>query len=155
MGANKPINNGGEYLCSKCGAKVGYYVITGHGEDEWNYKKDKFCSRCGQPVEWETAHSQKRLVGYSCGHMYIEIGCVYCYDEEYGTKYKEKSYGMCLHECPICMLKKKTDESKVKYERLLKQYQFESTHYNKNTDYLTEIPEEFKNIDGISDFIKP
>lgn len=38
--------------CPICGNKVGGYLITGSGEDDWSTHQDKFCSECGQKIDW-------------------------------------------------------------------------------------------------------
>jgi hypothetical protein len=56
---NKPVksderDNTGEYywMCPSCGNKVGGYIITGSGSEDWSCKKDKFCSECGTKIDW-------------------------------------------------------------------------------------------------------
>ena len=39
--------------CPRCGKEVGGYVITGDGPDDWSTHKDKFCSECGQKIDWD------------------------------------------------------------------------------------------------------
>ena len=45
----------GEYywLCPNCDGRVGGYIITGGGADDWGYEKDKFCRNCGTKIDWE------------------------------------------------------------------------------------------------------
>lgn len=38
--------------CPICGNKVGGFLITGSGEDDWSTHQDKFCSECGQKIDW-------------------------------------------------------------------------------------------------------
>lgn len=38
--------------CPVCGSEVGGVTITGDGEDDWGTHEDKFCSECGQRVDW-------------------------------------------------------------------------------------------------------
>ena len=38
--------------CPVCGHEVGGFTITGAGEDDWGTHKDKFCSECGQKINW-------------------------------------------------------------------------------------------------------
>lgn len=38
--------------CPRCGNEVGGYVITGDGPDDWSTHRDKFCSECGQRIDW-------------------------------------------------------------------------------------------------------
>ncbi|MBQ5871451.1 MAG: hypothetical protein IIW69_03445 [Bacteroidaceae bacterium] len=40
------------FACPACHAEVGGFVITGQGEDDWSTHTDKFCSECGQPIDW-------------------------------------------------------------------------------------------------------
>lgn len=55
---NQPIIcNGGIthpkfFGCPRCGKEVGGYVITGDGPDDWSTHQDKFCSECGQKIDW-------------------------------------------------------------------------------------------------------
>lgn len=56
----KPIksddrDNTGEYywLCPKCKNRVGGFIITGRGDNDWSYEKDKFCKECGAKILWE------------------------------------------------------------------------------------------------------
>ena len=149
----RPVVYDREEFCSKCGEKVGYYVITGRGYDDWGYKKDKFCSNCGEPVDRETEHLVRILNAYSCGHMETKSLYIKCYDEDFRTKHKEKEYSLCSHNCPICELKEKAEKLKAKYERTLKAYKHRTTHH-KDTEYLTKIPEEFKDMSNVSELIK-
>lgn len=41
------------FACPSCWNEVGGYVITGSGEDDWDVHQDKFCSDCGQKINWE------------------------------------------------------------------------------------------------------
>lgn len=149
----RPIKHDREEFCAKCGEKVGYYIITGRGDDDWGYKKDKFCSNCGEPVDRETEHSVKILNAFSCGHMDIDDYVVRCYDEDFKTKHKEKEYSLYSHSCPICELKEKAETLRAKYERTLKAYKHR-IKYHKDTEYLTKIPEEFKDMSNVSELIK-
>lgn len=47
----------GEYywMCPKCGSRVGGYVVTGTGADDWGYEEDKFCRECGTKIDWVSA----------------------------------------------------------------------------------------------------
>jgi len=36
--------------CPVCGTKVGGFVITGSGDDDWSTHEDKFCKECGQKI---------------------------------------------------------------------------------------------------------
>ena len=46
-------NSGEKYWkCPQCGERVGGYVITGPSEDDWSYKEQGFCSKCGQEIDW-------------------------------------------------------------------------------------------------------
>lgn len=38
--------------CPVCGSEVGGFVITGSGDDDWSTHQDKFCSECGQRIDW-------------------------------------------------------------------------------------------------------
>ncbi len=38
--------------CPKCGFEVGGFVITGGGTNDWHTHTDKFCSECGQKIDW-------------------------------------------------------------------------------------------------------
>lgn len=38
--------------CPVCKNKVGGFLITGNGEDDWSTHQDKFCSECGQKIDW-------------------------------------------------------------------------------------------------------
>lgn len=38
--------------CPVCGSEVGGFVITGSGDDDWSTHQDKFCSECGQKIDW-------------------------------------------------------------------------------------------------------
>lgn len=38
--------------CPRCGSKVGGFTIIGNGENDWGTHKDKFCSECGQKIDW-------------------------------------------------------------------------------------------------------
>lgn len=54
----KPIKKeedfeGESFLCPNCKTKVGGYYITGCGENDWCYTKDKFCKNCGMKINWE------------------------------------------------------------------------------------------------------
>ena len=40
------------WLCPNCNNRVGGYVITGNGYNDWSYEKDKFCSQCGTKLDW-------------------------------------------------------------------------------------------------------
>lgn len=59
MGNKSPIrskdrDNTGEFYwkCPACGGRVGGYIITGSGPDDWSYEKDNFCHSCGQKIDW-------------------------------------------------------------------------------------------------------
>jgi len=55
-----PMKSGDrEYICGKCGRKVGYYVIRGHGEDAWGYQKYNFCQSCGEKVDWLSSELER------------------------------------------------------------------------------------------------
>lgn len=41
------------WVCPCCQTRVGGYVITGSGPDDWSYEKDKFCKECGTKINWE------------------------------------------------------------------------------------------------------
>ena len=47
-------DNTGDYYwkCPTCGNRVGGYIITGKGIDDWGYKQDKFCCECGTKINW-------------------------------------------------------------------------------------------------------
>ena len=38
--------------CPICGNKVGGFLSTGNGTDDWGTHQDKFCSECGQRIDW-------------------------------------------------------------------------------------------------------
>lgn len=38
--------------CPICGNEVGGFLITGGAENDWSTHKDKFCSECGQKIDW-------------------------------------------------------------------------------------------------------
>lgn len=38
--------------CPICGNKVGGFLSTGNGADDWGTHQDKFCSECGQKIDW-------------------------------------------------------------------------------------------------------
>ena len=38
--------------CPVCWSEVGGFTITGDGEDDWGTHEDKFCSECGQKIDW-------------------------------------------------------------------------------------------------------
>ena len=38
--------------CPICGNKVGGFLSTGNSENDWSVHKDKFCSECGQKIDW-------------------------------------------------------------------------------------------------------
>lgn len=40
------------FVCPTCGRWVGGYTITGGGENDWGYEKNKFCRECGQKIDW-------------------------------------------------------------------------------------------------------
>lgn len=55
----KPIksvnrDNTGEHYwsCPNCKTRVGGFIITGKGEDDWGYEEDKFCKECGAKINW-------------------------------------------------------------------------------------------------------
>ena len=49
----KRDNTGSFYwMCPNCRNKVGGYEIYGRGENDWRYKKSKFCSKCGFNIDW-------------------------------------------------------------------------------------------------------
>lgn len=51
--SNRRDNTGELYwMCPTCRNKVGGYEIYGSGENDWGYKKSKFCSECGQHIDW-------------------------------------------------------------------------------------------------------
>jgi predicted RNA-binding Zn-ribbon protein involved in translation (DUF1610 family) len=39
--------------CPRCGREVGGFLITGSGFDDWGTHQDKFCSECGQQINWK------------------------------------------------------------------------------------------------------
>lgn len=41
------------WLCPNCSGRVGGYIITGRGNNDWSYEKDKFCRKCGTKIDWE------------------------------------------------------------------------------------------------------
>jgi hypothetical protein len=51
-------NNGGGAIhpryfgCPICRNKVGGFLLTGNGENDWGTHKDKFCNECGQKIDW-------------------------------------------------------------------------------------------------------
>ena len=47
-------NTGEQYWkCPSCGGRVGGYVITGSGGNDWSYERNQFCRNCGQKIDWE------------------------------------------------------------------------------------------------------
>ena len=40
------------WMCPHCKTRVGGYVVTGNGPDDWCYEKDKFCKECGTQIDW-------------------------------------------------------------------------------------------------------
>ena len=40
------------WLCPNCKNRVGGYIITGGGDNDWGYEQDKFCSECGTKIDW-------------------------------------------------------------------------------------------------------
>lgn len=58
MEARKPIEKrkppyyNDRFVCPVCGAFVGGYIITGGGDNDWGYEKNKFCRECGQKIDW-------------------------------------------------------------------------------------------------------
>ena len=42
--------------CPICGNEVGGFTITGSGANDWGTHKDKFCSECGQKINWTNIH---------------------------------------------------------------------------------------------------
>lgn len=53
----KPIKSNDIYrsetwLCPNCNNFVGGYIITGRGDDDWSYEKNKFCRECGTKIDW-------------------------------------------------------------------------------------------------------
>lgn len=40
------------YVCPSCGKKVAGYYTTGGGDNDWGYRKDKFCCNCGLKMDW-------------------------------------------------------------------------------------------------------
>lgn len=40
------------FACPACGHKVGGYLITGPGRDDWETHEDNFCVECGQQIKW-------------------------------------------------------------------------------------------------------
>lgn len=41
------------WLCPNCNSRVGGYIITGGGYDDWSYEEDKFCRECGTKINWK------------------------------------------------------------------------------------------------------
>lgn len=44
------------WMCPHCKNRVGGYLITGSGEDDWSYHEDKFCKECGAKIDWKSNH---------------------------------------------------------------------------------------------------
>lgn len=40
------------FACPICKNKVGGFLSTGSGENDWGTHQDKFCSECGQEINW-------------------------------------------------------------------------------------------------------
>ena len=40
------------FACPVCKNKVGGFLATGGGEDDWTTHQDKFCCECGQAIDW-------------------------------------------------------------------------------------------------------
>ena len=38
--------------CPICGHKVGGFLATGGGQEDWTTHRDKFCGECGQQIDW-------------------------------------------------------------------------------------------------------
>lgn len=41
-----------QYITIILDSEVGGFVITGSGDDDWSTHQDKFCSECGQKIDW-------------------------------------------------------------------------------------------------------
>lgn len=110
-----------EYICGKCGRKVGYYVITGSEENDWGYHKDNFCQSCGEKVDWLlsredifTVYVMKR---YCCGHFEFTRNRIVLHPEEYGVTVPITQCKEVLKDCPVCEAKYKMDRAMEKYKR--------------------------------------
>ena len=51
------------FACPICKNKVGGFYMVGNGENDWRTHQDKFCSECGQKIDWSN----------------VEWGTIYCW----------------------------------------------------------------------------
>lgn len=42
--------------CPICGHEVGGFLAIGSGQDDWTTHKDKYCSECGQKIDWSSTN---------------------------------------------------------------------------------------------------
>lgn len=80
----KPIEKGKNYLCPKCKSKVGYCTITGKEMLILEYRKEPYCSNCGEKIEWKYPHKTKEFEVHLCGHMCINDELVINFLEKKG-----------------------------------------------------------------------
>lgn len=109
-----------EYICGKCGRKVGYYVITGSGENDWGYNKDNFCQSCGEKVDWLSSREERFTIylmkRYGCGHFEFSMDYRFIHPEEYGDTVPVNQCVALQGDCPMCTAKYKMDRAIEEYK---------------------------------------
>lgn len=137
-----------EYKCQKCGNKVGHYVITKYGENDWSYQKYNYCQSCGEKVDWLTSKEEKftiyAMVMYICGHFSFVRTYKVLHPEEYGNTVPVKQYISVASECPICEAKYKMDKAKQEYLRQEAIYLKNKKIQDSGENYFSSVTDEIK-----------
>lgn len=137
-----------EYICGKCGRKVGFFVITGHGENDWGYHKDNFCQSCGEKVEWLSSREEIFTIylmkRYKCGHFEFTRERIVLHPEEYGVTVPIAQCKGVSKNCPICEAKYKMDRAMDEYKRSEMIYQKYKAVQESGKNFFDSVSDEMK-----------
>lgn len=137
-----------EYVCRKCGSKVGYYVITGSGENDWGYHKDNFCQSCGEKVDWLSSTEERFTIyvmkQYECGHFEFVREYKFLHPEEYGVTEPECQCKTLRKVCPMCEAKSMMDRAMEEFARNEKVYLKYKSIQNSGKSFFTSVSDEMR-----------
>lgn len=137
-----------EYICGKCGNKVGYYMITGSGENDWGYHKDNFCQSCGEKVDWfkstEGLFTIYVMLRYKCGHLRFVRERVVLHPEEYDVTVSSTQCREIPKDCPMCETKYKMDMAIEEYHRNKNIYQKYKEIQERGENFFTTVSDKMR-----------
>lgn len=137
-----------EYICGKCGRKVGYFVITGRGDDDWGYHKDNFCQSCGEKVDWLDSKKDDFTIyvmrRYECGHFEFVRESKFIHPEEFGVTEPEFQCKILRKVCPMCEAKSMMDRAREEFERNEKVYLKYKSIQDAGKSFFTAVSDEMR-----------